>query len=142
MKKIILASFVFLFGILSYSQSVTGTWKTIDDKTKKEKSYVKLYETKSGKIQGDVSKILTKGKEDAKCTDCKGDKKDKPIQGMTIMWGMEKSGDEWINGRILDPNSGKEYSCKMKLKDKNTLEVRGFMGVSLLGRTQTWYRVE
>ena len=61
---------------------------------------------------------------------------------MTIMWGMEKSGDEWINGRILDPNSGKEYSCKMKLKDKNTLEVRGFMGVSLLGRTQTWYRVE
>src|SRR5690606_12263286 len=142
MKKIILASFVFLFGILSYSQSVTGTWKTIDDKTKKEKSYVKLYETKSGKIQGDVSKILTKGKEDAKCTDCKGDKKDKPIQGMTIMWGMEKSGDEWINGRILDPNSGKEYSCKMKLKDKNTLEVRGFMGISLLGRTQTWYRVE
>lgn len=142
MKKIILASFVFLFGILSYSQSVTGTWKTIDDKTKKEKSYVKLYETKSGKIQGDVSKILTKGKEDAKCTDCKGDKKDKPIQGMTIMWGMEKSGDEWINGRILDPNSGKEYSCKMKLKDNNTLEVRGFMGVSLLGRTQTWYRVE
>ena len=142
MKKIILASFVFLFGIFSYSQSVTGTWKTIDDKTKKEKSYVKLYETKSGKIQGDVSKILTKGKEDAKCTDCKGDKKDKPIQGMTIMWGMEKSGDEWINGRILDPNSGKEYSCKMKLKDKNTLEVRGFMGVSLLGRTQTWYRVE
>ena len=142
MKKIILASFVFLFGILSYSQSVTGTWKTIDDKTKKEKSYVKLYETKSGKIQGDVSKILTKGKEDAKCTDCKGDKKDKPIQGMTIIWGMEKSGDEWINGRILDPNSGKEYSCKMKLKDKNTLEVRGFMGVSLLGRTQTWYRVE
>ena len=142
MKKIILASFVFLFGILSYSQSVTGTWKTIDDKTKKEKSYVKLYETKSGKIQGDVSKILTKGKEDAKCTDCKGDKKDKPIQGMTIMWGMEKSGDEWINGRILDPNSGKEYSCKMKLKDKNTLEIRGFIGVSLLGRTQTWYRVE
>jgi|26BtaG_2_1085354.scaffolds.fasta_scaffold00102_11 uncharacterized protein (DUF2147 family) len=142
MKKIILASFVFLFGILSYAQSVTGTWKTIDDKTKKEKSYVKLYETKSGKIQGDVSKILTKGKEDAKCTDCKGDKKDKPIQGMTIIWGMEKSGDEWINGRILDPNSGKEYSCKMKLKDKDTLEVRGFMGVSLLGRTQTWYRVE
>lgn len=142
MKKIILASFVFLFGILSYAQSVTGTWKTIDDKTKKEKSYVKLYETKSGKIQGDVSKILTKGKEDAKCTDCKGDKKNKPIQGMTIMWGMEKSGDEWINGRILDPNSGKEYSCKMKLTDNNTLEVRGFMGVSLLGRTQTWYRVD
>lgn len=142
MKKLILASFVFLFGLMAYAQSVTGTWKTIDDKTGKEKSYVKLYETKSGKIQGDVSKILTKGKEDAKCTDCKGDNKNKPIQGMTIIWGLEKDGNDWANGKILDPNSGKEYSCKMKLKDKNTLEVRGFMGVSLLGRTQTWYRVD
>lgn len=142
MKKLMLASLVFLIGLFAYGQSVTGTWRTIDDKTGKEKSYVKLYETKSGKIQGDVTKILTKGKEDAKCTDCKGDNKDKSIQGMTIIWGLEKDGDGWGNGKILDPNSGKEYSCKMKLKDKNTLEIRGFMGVSLLGRTQTWYRVE
>lgn len=142
MKKIILVSFLFLFGIMSYAQTAIGTWKTIDDKTGKEKSYVKIYETKSGKLQGDVVKILTPGREDAKCTDCKGDRKNKPIAGMTIMWGMEKDGNEWTNGRILDPNSGKEYSCKMKLKDNNTLEVRGFMGISLLGRTQTWYRVE
>lgn len=127
---------------MSYAQTALGTWKTIDDKTGKEKSYVKIYETKSGKLQGDVVKILTPGREDAKCTDCKGDRKNKPIAGMTIMWGMEKDGNEWTNGRILDPNSGKEYSCKMKLKDNNTLEVRGFMGISLLGRTQTWYRVE
>lgn len=127
---------------MSYAQTAIGTWKTIDDKTGKEKSYVKIYETKSGKLQGDVVKILTPGREDAKCTDCKGDRKNKPIAGMTIMWGMEKDGNEWTNGRILDPNSGKEYSCKMKLKDNNTLEVRGFMGISLLGRTQTWYRVE
>ena len=142
MKKIILVSFLFLFGIMSYAQTAIGTWKTIDDKTGKEKSYVKIYETKSGKLQGDVVKILTPGRDDAKCTDCKGDRKNKPIVGMTIMWGMEKDGNEWTNGRILDPNSGKEYSCKMKLKDNNTLEVRGFMGISLLGRTQTWYRVE
>lgn len=143
MKKI-LAAFVFcLIGIAAYAQSTpVGTWKTVDDKTGKEKSHVKIYETKSGKLQGEVVKILTPGKENAKCTDCKGDKKDKPIKGMVIIWGMEKDGDEWVNGKILDPNSGKEYSCKMKLKNNNTLEVRGFMGVSLLGRTQTWTRVE
>lgn len=142
MKKQILTSFLFLFGIFALAQSAVGTWKTIDDKTGKEKSHVKIYETKSGKLQADVVKILTKGKENAKCTECKGNNKNKPIDGMTIMWGMEKSGNEWIDGTILDPNSGKEYSCKMKLKDNNTLEVRGFLGISLLGRTQVWKRVD
>lgn len=141
MKKIVLVSFLFLFGMVAYAQSVVGTWKTIDDKTGQEKSHVKIYETKSGNLQGNVVKILTPGREDAKCEKCKGDRKNKPIDGMTIIWGMKKDGDGWADGRILDPNSGKEYSCKMRLKDENTLEVRGFLGISLLGRTQTWYRV-
>ncbi len=125
-----------------YAQSPIGTWKTIDDETGKEKSYVQIYETKSGKLQGKVVKILTPGKENAKCTDCKGDNKDKPINGMVILWGLEKDGSSWSGGHILDPNKGKQYKCKINLKDANTLEVRGFLGVSLLGRTQTWYRVE
>lgn len=142
MKKSVLASLIFLFGIFAYAQSAVGTWKTIDDKTGKEKSQVKISETSNGSLKGEVIKILTPGKENAKCEDCKGSNKNKPIKGMTILWDLKKDGSEWSGGRILDPNSGKEYSCKMKLKDKNTLEVRGFMGVSLLGRTQTWYRVE
>lgn len=142
MKKLLLTSFVLLFGVIAYAQSAVGTWKTVDDKTGKEKSHVKIYETKNGTLQGEVVKILTPGKENAKCTDCKGDKKDKPINGLTMLWGMKKDGDGWTGGTILDPNSGKEYKCKMKLVDKNTLEVRGFIGVSLLGRTQTWTRVQ
>lgn len=133
---------IMFVGIFAYSQSPIGTWKTVDDKSGKEKSHVRIYETKSGKLQGEVAKILTAGRENAKCTDCSGDKKDKPIKGMVILWGLEKDGSEWSGGRILDPNSGKEYKCMMKLKDEDTLEVRGYLGVSLLGRTQTWTRVE
>jgi len=142
MKNVFFACTVFLVSAMAYAQSPVGIWKTIDDKTGKEKSYVKIYETKSGKLQGDVVKILTPGKEDAKCTECEGDRKNKSIKGMTIMWGLEEDGDEWSDGHILDPNSGKQYKCLIKLKGNNTLEVRGYLGVSLLGRTQTWERVE
>lgn len=143
MKKFMAAFVVLFLGVFAYSQSPIGVWKTVDDKTGKEKSHVKIYETQSGKLQAEVVKILTPGKENAKCTDCKGAKKDQPIKGMVILWGMEKDGEnKWDDGRILDPNSGKEYSCKMQLKNNNTLEVRGYMGVPTLGRTQTWTRVE
>lgn len=141
--KILFITIVSFLGYISLNaQSPIGTWKTIDDKSGKEKSYVKIYETKSGKLQGEVVKILTPGKENAKCTECEGERKNKPIKGMVIMWGLEKDGDEWNDGHILDPNSGKQYKCYIKLIDKNKLEVRGYLGFSLLGRTQTWIRVE
>ncbi len=142
MKKVFFVCTVFLLTTIAYAQSPIGTWKTIDDKSGKEKSYVKIYETTSGKLQGDVVKILTPGREDAQCTECDGDRKNKPIKGMTIMWGLQEDGNEWNNGHILDPNSGKQYKCYIKLKGENQLEVRGYLGISLLGRTQTWERVE
>ncbi len=131
-----------ILGVLAYGQSPVGTWKTIDDKTGKEKSYVRIYETKSGKLQGEVTKILTPGRENAKCEECDGDRKNKPIKGMVILWGLEKDGNEWSGGQILDPNSGKQYKCSMKMNGNDILEVRGYLGISLLGRTQTWERVE
>lgn len=142
MKKSIMTFLILLTGIFAYSQSPIGTWKTIDDKTGKEKSYVKIYETKSGKLQGEVVKILTPGREDAKCTECDGDNKDKPIKGMVILWGLEKDGSGWSGGHILDPNSGKQYKASIKMNGSNKLEVRGYLGISLLGRTQTWVRVD
>lgn len=142
MKKSLLTCLILLIGIFAYSQSPVGTWKTIDDKTGKEKSYVRIYETKTGKLQGEVVKILTPGKEDAKCTECDGDNKNKPIKGLVILWGLEKDGKEWSGGHILDPNSGKQYKASMKMSGSDKLEVRGYLGVSLLGRTQTWERVE
>lgn len=142
MKKQLTTPLFLLFGLLIYAQSPVGTWRTIDDNTGKEKSYVEFYKTDNGKLEGKVTKILTPGHEDRKCTACKGDQKDQPIVGLVIIRDMEKSGEEWQNGHILDPENGKEYKCKLSLQDENTLNIRGYIGLPLIGRTQTWYRVD
>ncbi len=128
------------------STSPAGVWKTIDDSTKKEKSLVRIVET-NGVYSGKVEKFLDPATPpDAVCKDCSDERKDKPILGLTIIRNMKQSeGDKAVfeGGDILDPNNGKVYQSKMKLIDNGAkLEVRGFIGISLLGRTQTWIRVE
>lgn len=142
MKKAFLTIlFVAVAGIFSTSAQVTGKWKTIDDETGEPKSIVEIYE-QNGKIYGKVVEILNPAKKNAKCTKCKGADKDKPILGLVIIRGLEKDGDEWTDGDILDPNKGKFYSCTIEMDGKDKLEVRGYMGISLLGRSQTWHRVK
>jgi uncharacterized protein (DUF2147 family) len=118
-----------------------GVWKTIDDKTGQPKSIVEIFELK-GELAGKVSQVLQSDQgPNPICKECDGDRKDKPVVGMTIMWGMKKDGDEWSGGKILDPKNGKTYGCKMHLTDNGQkLEVRGFVGFSLLGRSQVWER--
>ncbi len=143
MKKIIFSGLFLLFSVVVFAQSPLGTWKTIDDETKEEKSYVKIYETEKGELEGKIIKILTPGREEAKCEKCSGENKNQPIKGMVILKDLKKSNSQnWKGGRILDPNNGKEYKAKINLKDENTLEVRGYIGLAMIGRTQTWYRVE
>ena len=128
-------------GTYVFGQSPIGLWKTIDDETGKEKSYVEIFE-KDGKLYGKVTKILTKGKEDSKCEKCSGVLKNKPIQGMVVLSDLKKNGNEWTGGKIVDPNSGKEYKATVKLNGKDKLDVRGYVGISLVGRTQTWHKVK
>ncbi|MGQ2984726.1 DUF2147 domain-containing protein [Flavobacterium sp.] len=142
MKKAFLTLlFVAIGGLFSVQAQVTGKWKTIDDETGEPKSIVEIYE-QNGKIYGKVVEILNPAKKNAKCTKCKGADKDKPILGLVIIRGLEKDGDEWTDGDILDPNKGKLYSCTIEMDGKDKLEVRGYMGISLLGRSQTWHRVK
>ena len=142
MKKYFLTVlFVAISGMFSASAQVTGKWKTIDDETGEEKSIVEIYE-KDGKVYGKVVEILNPAKKDAKCTKCKGSDKDKPILGLVIIKGLEKDGDEYTDGDILDPNKGKTYSCTIKLDGKDKLDVRGYLGFSFIGRSQTWHRVK
>lgn len=141
MKASFLFTFIMFLGTYVFGQSPVGTWKTIDDATGKEKSYVEIFE-KDGKYYGKVSKILTKGKENSKCDKCSGDLKGKPILGMMVLNGLKKDGEEWSGGKIIDPNSGKEYKASMKLNGKDKLDVRGYVGISLVGRTQTWQKVK
>lgn len=141
MKISVLFTFLMFLGTYVFGQSPVGTWKTIDDETGKEKSYVEIFE-KDGKYYGKVTKILTKGKENSKCDKCSGDLKGKPILGMVVLSGLKKDGSEWSGGKIVDPNSGKEYKASMKLNGKDKLDVRGYVGISLVGRTQTWHKVK
>ena len=135
---------LFFFLILNanvYSQSILGTWKTLDDETGKEKSIVEIYE-QDGKIYGKIIELLEKENKGKKCINCSGTDKDKPIQGMVIIRGLSKDGDEYNGGKILDPKSGKIYKCSLSLESKDKLTVRGYIGISLLGRTQKWIRIK
>jgi uncharacterized protein (DUF2147 family) len=118
-----------------------GVWKTIDDKTGQPKSLVEVIE-QDGQLTGKVKQVLQSEQgPNPVCKECDGERKNQPVTGMTIIWGMKKNGDEWSGGQILDPKNGKIYGCKMHLTDNGQkLEVRGFIGFSLLGRSQTWER--
>lgn len=119
--------------------TAAGTWKTIDDETKQAKSLVEISEAPNGELSGKVIKLFNNP--EAVCDKCDGVQKGKPIVGLTIMSGLKKDGEGWENGKILDPKSGKLYSAKAKLiEGGKKLEVRGFLGISLLGRTQVWER--
>tara|TARA_R100000935_G_scaffold42923_1_gene65254 strand:+ start:72896 stop:73324 length:429 start_codon:yes stop_codon:yes gene_type:complete len=142
MKKTLNILVMLLFTVTTLSaQSVLGKWKTIDDNTGEAKSVVEIYE-QDGKIYGKVAEILKKERANAVCTECEGADKDKPIQGLVIIRGLEKDGDEYNGGKILDPESGTLYKCYIELEESNKLKVRGYVGFALLGRTQYWVRAE
>lgn len=141
MKKSILC-FALLFTTMFYAQStVVGKWKTMDDDTGKPKSIIEIYES-GGKIYGKVVEILDQEHKKSVCNKCSGDDKNKPILGMVVVKGLSKKGNEFRNGQILDPQNGKLYKSIIALDGKDKLKVRGYIGVSLLGRTQVWYRVK
>jgi len=133
----LLLSFTFmLLSISIHAQSVIGRWKTIDDDSNKPKSIVEVYE-KNGKIFGRIEKLYLEPGEDPDpvCDECTDHRKDKKVMGMMIITDMEKDGDEWNGGKILDPENGKIYRCKIWVEDGN-LKVRGY--IAFLYRTQTW----
>jgi uncharacterized protein (DUF2147 family) len=126
------------FAQASPADSPVGLWKSIDDETKAPKSLVRISES-GGVFSGKIEKLLTAGREDAKCEKCEGDLKDKPVTGMAIITGMKKADDGFEGGSILDPNNGKVYRSKMKLIDGGKkLEVRGYIGP--FSRAQIWTR--
>jgi len=140
LKNSLVLLFVLFFQIVQ-SQSVLGKWKTIDDETGKEKAVVEIYEV-DGKIYGRIVEILEVEHRFKKCTLCQGTDKDKPIMGLIFIKGLTKDGEEYSGGKILDPKNGKLYKCYITLEGNDKLKVRGYIGISLLGRTQYWKRVK
>ena len=125
-----------------------GVWKSIDDKTKTERSQVRISES-GGVLSGRIEKLLAPdAKPDAKCDKCDDDRKDKPIVGMEIIRGVKKaqgdgSENTWDGGTILDPVEGKVYKVRLQTAEGGRkLDVRAYIGMPMMGRTQTWVRVE
>jgi uncharacterized protein (DUF2147 family) len=144
--KMILGAVALLFAFAASAADSTGPvglWKTIDDKTKMPRSLVRIVEV-NGVYEGRIEQLLNRQPDDDPdnlCRACPGDRKDKPLIGMTILSGLKKDGDAYTGGEILDPKNGKTYRCKMEMiEGGKKLNVRGFIGISLIGRTQTWLR--
>jgi uncharacterized protein (DUF2147 family) len=143
-KHAAFAGVVLASAVTAMAQTGTpvGTWQTIDDHTGQPKALVQIAQDGNGTLSGKVIKGLGPNDQpDRRCTACTDARKDQPILGMTIISDMKKDGDAWDHGQILDPENGKLYKCKMHLEDGgDKLVVRGYIGVSLLGRSQTWVR--
>ncbi|HTM10988.1 MAG TPA: DUF2147 domain-containing protein [Verrucomicrobiae bacterium] len=121
-----------------------GRWMTVDDKSGKPGGLIRI-ELVDGQYQGWIEKIFPDPDEDPdpRCVYCAGARKNQPVVGLHFMWGLTRQGDEYRGGEILDPRSGKIYRARMKLEDGGKkLNVRGFIGFSLLGRSQVWQRAE
>jgi uncharacterized protein (DUF2147 family) len=122
--------------------SPVGLWQTISDVDGKPKAYIRIRE-QQGEFVGVIEAIIDPAKRDKHCEKCDGPRHDQPVLGMTILTGIHRDGDHYGGGKILDPDNGKVYSCKFTVTDAGQhLDVRGYIGFSLLGRTQTWNRKE
>jgi uncharacterized protein (DUF2147 family) len=121
-----------------------GVWKTIDDKTKTERAQIRITET-GGVLSGRIERLLAPdAKPDGVCDKCSDDRKGQPMVGLEVVRGVKKGdGDLWDGGTILDAAEGKVYKVRMQpIEGGAKLEVRGYVGMPMLGRTQTWIRVE
>ena len=142
LSHLLLAGIFGLFSSLLLAQSsdtITGNWKTFDDDTNQPAAIVQITE-KNGVFSGIILRLLDSNAP-ARCDKCTDFRKGKPVLGMEILSGLKKAGDGYSGGQILDPDDGEIYRAEMKLKDQGTkLDLRAYIGIPLLGRTQTWIR--
>lgn len=129
-----------LLSISGFSQDVFGKWKTIDDQTGEAKSIVKIYK-RDGKVFGKIVAIFDASKRDLPCLHCEGEDYNKPILGLNIIKDMEKDGDYYRKGTVVNPEDGKVYRLRLALEEDNldVLQVRGYF--AFFYQTQYWERV-
>ncbi|MCD6045790.1 MAG: hypothetical protein K0R48_953 [Gammaproteobacteria bacterium] len=144
-RSIVFLLFVLFTALIQAAlPSPEGRWTTIDDKSGKPKSVIQL-SVSNGILNGVVVKVYKENAIDPNmttCTKCSGPMKDKPILGLMVVQGLKAEADgSWSGGQVTDPETGKTYKCTITPSaDGKTLGVRGYIGISLLGRTQTWVK--
>lgn len=141
MKKLLSLLIALIITYSGYSQSIFGKWNSFNEDTNEIESVIEVYQ-KDNKAYAKIIEITDPERKDATCIKCKGKRKNQKILGMDILTGLKKDDDEWSGGKILDPKNGKEYKCYIKLNDPNTLKLRGYIGISLIGRTAIWKRAK
>ena len=139
MKIIIVSLLSVLCSICCAQNNIEGKWQAVDDKDGQPSSHIDIA-IEDGSLTATITKVYDVD-EDTLCDLCPGDQKDQPLIGLEIISGMKQSGSVWKGGRILDPENGKTYKCKLELEGTDVLKVRGYIGIPALGRTQRWYRV-
>lgn len=145
MKTLIAITLLAFAGTALAQTTPVGVWKTIDDKTGTERAQIRITDN-SGVLSGRIEKLLAAdAKQDGVCDKCEDDRKGQPMLGLEVVRGVKKSDDAnlWDGGTILDAKEGKVYKVRMEpIEGGQKMEVRGYVGLPLLGRTQTWIRVE
>lgn len=137
MKKALLGCLMACVAGLVSANGIEGKWRTVDDETGKPKAVVQI--SKNGATYSGTIVELMSGVENV-CPACKGNQ---PLKGLTVLTGLKEKGNKYEDGKIFDPKGGKTYSAKAEVSgDGKTLKVRGYVGISVLGRTQTWHRVQ
>lgn len=121
----------------------TGLWRTVDDvEPGRQKVLIRIVEA-DGVYSGRVEKVLDPRLVGKRCEKCTGGRANQPLEGLQVLTGMHKDGGKFGGGDVVDPEGGGTYRCQMQLStDGRHLEVRGYIGIALLGRTQVWERVE
>jgi uncharacterized protein (DUF2147 family) len=128
--------------MIAAEPSPVGLWRTIDDHTHRPRGVVRIYQ-ENGSFVAKIETSFDPEERVARCEKCSDDRKNAPIMGLVIMRGITKHGSEYTGGEILDPDTGSIYRCRFTLSsDGGKLFLRGFLGISLLGRTQTWVRTD
>lgn len=133
-----------LLSTAALAASLNNTqWQTVDEKSGEKKAVVLLTES-NGQLSGKITKVLNPADAKEKCSKCTGALKDQPIQGLNFLTGFKANGENtWIDGKLVDPESGKTYSGKVTLSDNGqSLKLRGYVGSPVFGRSQTWTRIK
>tara|TARA_R110000787_G_scaffold60220_10_gene136605 strand:+ start:12858 stop:13277 length:420 start_codon:yes stop_codon:yes gene_type:complete len=136
--KIILITIIIGFYSLLNAQSIVGEWETFDDVTGDKLSVVEIYKN-NDKYFGKITHLF-EDPLDSVCDKCEDYNYNRPIIGLVIIENLIEDDDEFNDGTILDPKNGKSYKCYLELEGKNKLKLRGYIGFSILGRTQYWQR--
>ena len=144
MRKMWFVGLLALSGWAQAQMSPVGLWQSIDDGNGQPKAEISIMQRPDGGLSGKVERSLATPSPEPNCVLCSDDRKNQPKIGMEIIRGGKKAEgkDAWEGGKILDPENGKEYSLRLTpIEGGRKLEVRGYIGAPILGRTQTWNRI-